>query len=396
MKLYIFNPDSDLALADNKENYMAPASVRRMAQDLALLPMWYAQPGSAVLAPSAYNADFLQQMKEIFPLQVQLATEPELPDYAEAQMMPWGWNPAIRNYLLKGGILERKLPTPELLQEYRGLSSRLNAIAVATMVNFVHRDSTCGGHHLIETMTACEVVVNDLHSCLLKAPWSSSGKGLKWCRQGFTKSVENWSRHVMEEQGFLVGEPIHNKVEDFAMEFYSDGQGKVLFVGYSMFNTNRQGAYRGNILVSDDRAEKWLEHYISLPELIRIRELVQNGLTTIYSETYTGYLGVDMMVCRQKGKRPYVIHPCVEINMRLNMGILSRLFYDNFFTPELTGGLYIESFPTNEALRAKHEESMREFELVVKDGRLVSGYLPLVPVTPKSRYLAYVLAVGKV
>lgn len=45
MKLYLFNPDSDLALASNEENYMAPASARRMIQDLALLPMWYAQPG---------------------------------------------------------------------------------------------------------------------------------------------------------------------------------------------------------------------------------------------------------------------------------------------------------------------------------------------------------------
>ena len=57
MKLYVFNPDTDMALANNEENYMAPASACRMAQDLALLPVWYAQPGSAVLAPSAYNAE---------------------------------------------------------------------------------------------------------------------------------------------------------------------------------------------------------------------------------------------------------------------------------------------------------------------------------------------------
>ncbi len=53
MKLYIFNPDSDIALANNDVNYMAPASARRMAEDLALLPIWYAQPGSMVLAASA-------------------------------------------------------------------------------------------------------------------------------------------------------------------------------------------------------------------------------------------------------------------------------------------------------------------------------------------------------
>ena len=53
--LYIFNPEHDLALASGETNYMAPASARRMASELALLPMWYVEEGSAVLASSAYN-----------------------------------------------------------------------------------------------------------------------------------------------------------------------------------------------------------------------------------------------------------------------------------------------------------------------------------------------------
>ena len=44
MKLYVFNPDADMALGNNEENYMAPATIRRMAEDLALLPIWYARP----------------------------------------------------------------------------------------------------------------------------------------------------------------------------------------------------------------------------------------------------------------------------------------------------------------------------------------------------------------
>ena len=91
-----------------KKNYMAPATIRRMAEDLALLPIWYAQPGSGVLASSAYNADYLKQMQQLFRLDVHLVTEPELPDYADVRVMPWGWNPAIRKRMLKGGVLEKK------------------------------------------------------------------------------------------------------------------------------------------------------------------------------------------------------------------------------------------------------------------------------------------------
>ena len=76
--LYIFNPEHDLALASGETNYMAPASARRMASELALLPMWYAEEGSAVLASSAYNLDYLKQMQELLGVSIHLMTEPEL------------------------------------------------------------------------------------------------------------------------------------------------------------------------------------------------------------------------------------------------------------------------------------------------------------------------------
>ncbi len=110
MKLYVFNPDADMALGNNEENYMAPATIRRMAEDLALLPIWYAQPGSGVLAPSAYNAEYLKRMQQLFRLDVQLVTEPELADYADVLVIPWGWNPAIRKRLLKGGFWNGDFP----------------------------------------------------------------------------------------------------------------------------------------------------------------------------------------------------------------------------------------------------------------------------------------------
>ena len=44
----------------------------------------------------------------------------------------------------------------------------------------------------------------------------------------------------------------------------------------------------------------------------------------------------------------------------------------------------------NETLRARHEQDMHDYPLMVEQGRLASGYLPLVPVTGKSCYRAYV------
>lgn len=76
-RLYIFNPEHDLALASGESHYMAPASARQMASDLALLPVWYAGDGNAVLAPSAYAADFLKEMQERLGMRVELVTPPK-------------------------------------------------------------------------------------------------------------------------------------------------------------------------------------------------------------------------------------------------------------------------------------------------------------------------------
>lgn len=88
--LYIFNPEHDLALASGETNYMAPASARRMASELALLPMWYAEEGSAVLASSAYNLDYLKQMQELLGVSIHLMTEPELAVGPDLDIRPWG------------------------------------------------------------------------------------------------------------------------------------------------------------------------------------------------------------------------------------------------------------------------------------------------------------------
>lgn len=387
MDLYVFNPDTDLALANNEENYMAPASARRMAQDLALLPVWYARPGSAVLAPSAYHADFLKRMKELFPLSVELVTEPELPDYAGAQIVPWGWNPAFRKRMLKGGIEEHSLPGMWQLEAWRGLAGRHTAQKV--LDSFRGMDDCCGEGACLSGLPECGRYRQEQGPCVFKAPWSGSGKGLLWCRGSFDQPASGWCRRVIAEQGFLVGTPIYNRVLDFAMEFYADGCGQVAFAGYSLFMTNAKGGYVGNELVPDESVEQRVAHYVPLASLWRIREHLQGQLSSLYAG-YAGYLGVDMMVCLDDKACRYAVFPCVEINVRMNMGVVARLFYDRFLLPSAVGTFCIDAFATNDELRQAHEADQQGFPAVVRGGKLLSGYLPLVPVTPKSRYRAYV------
>lgn len=377
-----------MALASGETNYMAPASARQMASDLALLPMWYAEAGSAVLAPSAYNADFLKTKSELLGMDVALLTEPEVADGKDWKFSPWGWDPALRKRLMTLGAGQTELPSADYMNILREHSHRLQAVKLLPGLRL--NEYFCGESFYLSTLAECSAFVEGREACLLKAPLSGSGKGLNWCKGIFTTFISGWCARVAASQGGVVGEPIYNKVEDFALEFYSDGCGGVRFAGCSMFSTNEHGAYTGNLLASDGQIEEIIARYLPLEKLERIREALRTELASVYGYTYTGYLGVDMMICRQDKENKYLVHPCVEINMRMNMGVVARLFYDRFAAPGSKGRFTVEYVPDNGALRARHEQDMRNYPLIVENGRLLSGYLPLIPVTGKNYYRAYV------
>lgn len=387
--LYIFNPDNDLALANGVENYMAPASARQMAGELALLPAWYALPGSAILAPSAYNQDFLLRQQQIFPLPVTLMTEPEIQSASPGVTpIPWGWNLALRKRLLVSGVSESVLPTVGDIERLRNLSHRSQAVGLLPALQL--NDFFCGESYYLTEENACRRFVESRETCLLKAPWSGSGKGLNWCKGVFTPHIFGWCARVSASQGGVVGEPLYNKVEDFAMEFRTDGRGGVYFVGYSLFHTGSNGAYEGNLLLADEEIESRLSRYVPIGELWRLKTTLAQELSARIGKEYNGYLGVDMMICRFASAPVYRIHPCVEINLRMNMGLVTRLLYDRYVKPGASGIFRMSYLPEPGAALREQERLQTEYPLQIEDGRVVAGYLPLVPVTKRNNYWAWI------
>ena len=384
MRLHLFNPDTDMALADGRANYLPPSSAHQMALDLAILPMWYAMSGDGILAASAYNDVFFQQMKVLFNKDIFLVTEPEVCEYDNITPIPWGWNASVRRYLYQKGVPLIALPSDDKLKRWRMMASR-ERIAEC-LAELLHMPSCCGESVNLYNLKDCQNYVDNHGHAVLKAPWSGSGRGLLWCERGYTQTVAGWCSNVLCRQGCVVAAPVYDKVEDFAMEFQSDGHGNIRFVGYSLFQTNARGAYRGNILLSDSDFEKWMAQYISVKTLLQIRVAVQNVLAKLCA-SYIGFLGVDMMVCRAE---KFLVHPCVEINLRMNMGIIACQLYKNLLAPATTGRFYIEYYSSSENLYESHVQDEMAAPLVVKNSRVVSGYLSLVPVTPLSHYRAYI------
>lgn len=390
-RLYLFNAENDLAQADFTEHYMAPTLIRQMSVDLAVLPMWYAFPGSGVLAVSAYNLEFMQQMKSLFGMNVNLVTWSELEGDTCWNVLPWGWNPALKKRLIKAGISVDVLPTEQNLKIMRSLASR--GLALKVLEACRHLPKACGTGCILSSVAECRAYwMHNKGCCVFKAPWSGSGKGLLWCYTDFSDAVAGWCGHILSAQGALVGMPIYNKVFDFAMEFHSNGKGMVDFMGYSWFDTNSKGAYRGNWLASDERIRQRLSGYVDELQLLTIEKQVQEVLVELYG-MYQGYLGVDMMIC-QLSDGQYTICPCVEVNVRMNMGLVARIFTDRYLHHASEGYYKVEAFDTPLDLRKAHEADEAAHPRVIKDGKLLEGYLPLVPVTPQSRYRVYVKVIS--
>lgn len=393
--LYIFNPEHDLALASGEMNYMAPASARRMASELALLPMWYAEEGSAVLASSAYNLDYVKRMQDLLGLSIHLMTEPELTAEPNLDIRPWGWDMALRKRLLGLGIIETQLPFMEQLDIWRECSHRFKAVCLLPDLQL--NGYFCGDSYYLRTPEEWKRFVEEREECLLKAPLSGSGKGLNWCKGTFTPFISGWCARVAASQGGVVAEPIYNKVEDFAMEFYSDGAGEVMFAGYSLFSTGRSGMYEGNRLLSNEAIRKQLSQYVPLEALMDLANRLIYELSILIGAVYKGYLGVDMMICRfPEGENPvFRIHPCVEINLRMNMGVVARLLYDYYVYPDSTGDFRIDYHPSEGEALKEHERMLATYPLEIREGKVYSGYLSLVPVHKRSCYQAWMLVSPK-
>jgi len=374
-KLYIFNPENDMALASGSPYYMAPASIKKMASDLAMLPVWYADEGSAVLLADDRQVEWLR--KECA-LPLPMEGWVEIPE-EKVEVMPWGWNPALLHRL--GDDIRARVDVDAI----RRLSSRRMAVDLLPKLRM---DGTEGESCWLTSVDEVCAFAMKHDKVLLKAPWSGSGKGIQPLCGQLEDNLKGWTRRIIASQGGVVGEPFYQKVKDFAMEFKVSGSG-VKFVGYSLFEADARGIYKENVLASDESIGRELSEYVPGALLNVIKERLQTELQWLLKNDYQGYLGVDMMVIRTADG--YAVHPCVEVNLRTNMGVVSRLFFERHVWGEVMGRYVIEYFPRPGEAYRFHEEMKEKRPLRLREGKIEAGYLSLTPVFEDTNYQIFVV-----
>jgi len=315
-KLHIFNPEHDIALASNLSNFTAPHAGRALRADIGYLPALWAAPDDYVLVENAEDAQtaFARLMHRPFPGFVE---KRQLAHLSVGCVEPWGWDLALRSFLLRYGVVEAVLPSEQEIAVIRDLSHRKTAVDVLRQLRF---EDTVGESVVLETSEDVCLQAERWGRVVVKAPWSSSGRGIRFIDGVLDDYQQRWLRNVLDRQGSVIVEPYYNKVKDFAMEFSSDGSGSVTCLGLSLFHTSN-GAYTGNILASEEEKREMISRYVSIDLLNAVQERICQSLGCVFQGRYQGAFGVDMMIVNgQLSNGKFFLHPCVEINLRRTMG----------------------------------------------------------------------------
>lgn len=330
MNLHVFNPEHDIALAFDKAHITMPHAAQELRTNLGYLPALWAADSDCVLVD-----DIKFALKAVAPLRgyaadVLFVEKDDIAQLPIDHIEPWGWDKRIRAELLDSGISSRLMPSDEYLAGVRSFSDRRRTSEALRLLRRGMEDVTCGEAFLCESLSDVEALLAKYGSIVVKAPWSSSGRGVRYADVEIDGAKRAWIEKTILRQGHVMVEPHYNKVCDFAAEFVADDDGKVSYRGLSVFHT-MNGQYTGNVIASETDKEKRLERYVQKPLLDVIICRLENVLSGIVGASYRGPLGVDMMVVADEAGGKFLVDPCVEINVRRTMGHVALSLAENKF-----------------------------------------------------------------
>ncbi len=298
----LFNPSNDMALASHVREYVPSKRIQQMEAHLEAL--------AAVWEGTMFSG-------------------------------PWGWSLATKRRYERMGVPVELLPSDDWIEEVRKLSSREYACEYIKELLEEFQDERLLGDGMffckdvsnlksqISTLCPQLLTLNSQLSTLnchliFKSPWSSSGRGVFVDRMADGKcqmsTLKRLQGFLSSQGGFVVDKFYENKVLDFAMEFFVHEDHTVEFLGWSVFHAGENGAYGYNYVESQEK----LLRRIDVDDTL-LHRLIAYHKEHLAKTAYHGPVGIDMLKTADGS-----IHPCLEINLRMNMGILALLLHEQY------------------------------------------------------------------
>lgn len=377
---------------------MPPARIRKMNQDLDALSVYLAEQGDLILMRNQLPELFRKQLTDLLGYEISTYNYNHIDQIESIRyryLKPWGWSPQIHQAL--SGLKEF---ASNDYQHHSSLNwtDRSRFVAGKGIVSETLPDILSKLPYIHAAITPKIIRDNEklhqevlLRPSVVKAPWSSSGKGVRFMTQYKMEKMElEWAHGVFKQQGFVTVAQYVEKIQDFAMQFYIDRMGKVTYQGLSLFFTNDYGQYQGNYILSDQQIEAVLCKYVTIEELRLVKSVLEDRLSQVIDQSYIGYFGVDMMIFKDLDDQ-LRIHPMVEMNLRNNMGILAACIRKKIVDPQSSGKYFVEFESNPGDLKKKVKQLEEHYPLQVLNGKIQKGFFRLTPDFPDAQYIAYII-----
>lgn len=318
--LFLFNPENDIALAKGLSRFTPPKQARLLHDNCAEISFWLGEEDDLFLVP-------LERLDSIHRWIDTLGVQGPQPiitarENGITSLSPWGWSEHAATQFDEAEVPEK------ILQSYRPMISKCREMSHRRQSRQLLELMKADGINVkfplpeeIDSFEAFEDVVRRMGKVYIKAPWSSSGRGVFQADFNSYMSVRKRVEAIIASQGSVMVEKSLDKILDFAMLF-SIENGNASFAGYSLFNNSGGTRYRGNMIASDDMILSHINRFISFEEVLRIKEGVRHSLQQLIGMDYSGPVGVDMLIFKN-GVGSVAVNPCVEINLRYTMGFVA-------------------------------------------------------------------------
>ena len=183
-------------------------------------------------------------------------------------------------------------------------------------------------------------------------------------------------------------EPLLDKAFDLAFLFEIE-KGKIRYLGISNFTTDKKGQYQGNYLngLPDNLSPEINEFVQAAPETV-LPSLIKVIEESDLAKYYEGNFGVDTLIFRDKNQN-LKINPCLEINVRQSMGLLS-LQLENLIQPGIKGMYRTYYNPQKSFFEFVHKMKI-EYPLIISNQKIEKGFFPLTDFDVNTMFGAYMI-----
>lgn len=397
-RIFYYNPTCEMAIANNHHSYQPPDRLKQFEKDLGEILLFLANQEDAVLCHNHPDREFLDFWEKLGKAMPQFVTPEQIKNHplrGEWVPTPWGSSKPTQHFFK---TLDLRLDlASQSLKDWK--PAHQHFFSRATSVVF-EREWLNGAIPdfcklpnspvLIRTKEELEQFIEaSQHQAVIKSLWSSSGRGIFMIKQPeHVIPAITWAMGRIRREGAVVVEPLMEKVADFSFQFHLSPNNTIRFWGINHFSTDEEGKFDKEWIHQPDIFDHIKQDRL-LPDdwVAQCATHLGSALQTMQWHTqYEGVLGMDAMIIRADDGSLRV-RCCVEINFRLNMGLINMALKP-FFADNARGYWKIEQFEPGKWVEFYHEQRQKHPTVIVNN-RLTGGFFPLVSPHKGKLYAAW-------